>query len=181
MSSLFVSEEADHASPSQNQRDDHMFKPARAPRPAVDATCPYALANRQHFEDEKITRHDVTVLYTGARHQTPGLDDKSYCATVKRNGEDAPFRIVFLGKRAEDFERGQLVAQMEAERLVHGGTCDWDAIEAISSPISVEGFWRPRRWKDRLGKWVTSWEFVAAQWHYTLKGASEVITEGSAV
>ncbi|MFZ3583409.1 hypothetical protein ACOI1H_14720 [Loktanella sp. DJP18] len=142
---------------------------------------PYAHIDRTHFRDQKIMRHSVTVFHTDTRHPTPGLDDRSYRATVMRQDKAEDIRLVFLGQRADDFANGALVEQMEAERQVCCEKQNWDAEEKISAQMRVEGFWKPRKWKDRDGAWRTAWEFFVAQWHFSLNGEDDVITEGAAV
>lgn len=143
---------------------------------------PYAYADCQHFAGKKIMRHTVTVYYADARHPTPGLDDRSYRATVQRDGMPTSIRLNFIGQRAIDFENGELVAQMEAERQVCCEKEDWAAEENISAVMQVEGFWQPRKWKDREGTWHTAWEFFPAVWHFSLNGEHDnVVTEGSAI
>jgi len=101
----------------------------------------------------------------------------TYRAEVERDGKAQAIAVVFTGQRRKDFEAGRVAADFQAE---HERNCDAGTFDAtISRTLIIEGFWKPRSWKDARGNWHKSWELHAAKWHYAADGEEAITEEGA--
>lgn len=137
---------------------------------------PYTITDHLYFRDKNMRRGTIDISMD-SNSVAGGLSDRSYRATVERNGKTEAIHVVFLGQRAKDFGEGAVIEDMERERqeMLNRGNYDF---EKITRSIIAEGFWKPRKWKDHSGNWHKAWQFYAAKWHYQLPNGS-IVEEGA--
>ena len=141
---------------------------------------PYTDDDRRLFRDKtgaprKIHRGTVVVDMDERRHPRGAfMGDVSYRARVQRDGKAQEITLTFSGERADVLREGRVEAALSPPLLED--VADFDS--HIELTLEVEGAWVPRNWKDRQGKWHKAWELIVARWHYTPKGADEVLVEG---
>ena len=134
---------------------------------------PYTIDDLR-FRGKKI--HRVVVALSSER-RGGGFNEEAHPALINHKGKDERIAVVFAGKRLDDFKKGRLEADFDAE---HQRNCaKEDFHSSISRELIVEGFWKTRNFKDPKGNWHKSWELHAAKWHYSPDGETGFVEEGA--
>jgi hypothetical protein len=117
------------------------------------------------------------VVKLSAHTRAMDISQATYRGEVERDGKSQTVDVVFAGQRYRDFAAGRVPADFQAE---HERNCDAGNYDAdISRELIIEGFWKPRFWKDRDGNQHKSWELHAAKWHYSPDGETGFVEEGA--
>lgn len=134
---------------------------------------PYTIDDLR-FRDKKIHRVVVTL---SSERRGGSHNEEAHPALINRNGKDERINVVFGGKRLDDFKKGRVEADFDAQHQRNCANDDYHS--TISRELIVEGFWKPRNFKDSNGNWHRSWELHAAKWHYSPDGESNFVEEGT--
>lgn len=155
------------------------FKPMdrTKPRPPRDAYDIDDISLREKFKGKKLHRGTVDVTLDTRSHRLTET-------TVRAVRDGTTFYLVFNGQRAADFEESVLAtlrarrhAMLDAKPSEELTAADFDAADAVSMPVIVEGFWKKRWWKKSDGGWGSSLEFHVVRFSYQPDSESGAVVE----
>lgn len=155
------------------------FKPMdrSKPRPEQNIYEIDDISLREKFKDKKLHRGTVDVTLDTRSHRLTET-------TVRAVRDGTAFYLVFNGQRAADFKESVLAtlsarrhAMLDAKPSEELTAADFDAADAVSMPVIVEGFWKKRWWKKSDGSWSSSLELHVARFSYKPDSASSAVVE----
>lgn len=121
--------------------------------------------------------HRITANVTMVMRSLGDFGQKAFRATKEHNGKPQDLTVVFKGQRVKDFEDGAIMASMEAERQVRLAADNYD-YEDISRTLILEGYYKPRNWKDHQGNWHKEFHLHVAKWHFQTPDGN-IVEEGA--
>lgn len=120
-------------------------------------------ADKERFGEKRI-RENVTVVYKGEERTARGTDDK----IMRTEGDKGPINLNIDYHRTETPEFDALRQGVNRQLIAQEEKVGY---ENASIPLTVDGAFKKRNWKDGEGNWKSSWELMVTK--ISAKGLDE--------